>query len=43
MPRVMASATKVDKDIIGLVASVHSQFEQIHPFLTVMVALADYL
>ena len=32
MPRVMASATKVDKDIIGLVASVHSQFEQIHPF-----------
>jgi len=32
MPKVMAEAGKATKDIIGLSASVHGRFEQIHPF-----------
>lgn len=32
IPEVMARITKKNKDIIALSASVHSKFEQIHPF-----------
>lgn len=32
MPKILAEAGKADKDIIGLIASIHSRFEQIHPF-----------
>jgi len=32
MLKVIADANKMSKDIIGLAARVHSQFEQIHPF-----------
>lgn len=32
MPKVLSDARRSTKDIIGLSASIHSRFEQIHPF-----------
>lgn len=32
MPKIIAKAEKTAKDIIGLLANIHSKFEQIHPF-----------